>query len=161
MDAFTGWHDGLKTSEIDNHIGTLEAPNGAANNFPGTILELVIDHFLLGLADALHHRLFGGLRGNTPEVFWGYLHVDHVADDDLRFDGASLAQRNLIVVVGHGFHDDQTGHGTDLPRLAIDVDAQFACGSNGCLGRGEQGILHGLHEDLAPNTLLTFKIIQP
>src|SRR4029077_13209168 len=54
-------HDRLKFSEIENHVGTIEPADRAANDFARAVLELFVNHFLLDLANALHHRLLGGL----------------------------------------------------------------------------------------------------
>src|SRR3954470_21471503 len=67
-DAFALRHDGFELAEVENHIRAVEAANRAADNLAGAILELLVDHLLLDLADALHHRLLRRLRGNAAEV---------------------------------------------------------------------------------------------
>src|SRR5207302_1745121 len=51
--AFPLRHDRFEFSEIENHIRTIEAAHGAAHDFARAVLELLVNHFLLDLPDAL------------------------------------------------------------------------------------------------------------
>ena len=73
-------HDGFKFPKIENDIGAIEAPDRAADDFARAILELLVDHLLLDLADALHHRLLRGLRGDASEIFRRHFDFDSFAD---------------------------------------------------------------------------------
>src|SRR6185437_16735010 len=54
-------------AEIEVDVAALDALGHAIDQFAHAILER-IDHLLaLGLADALHDHLLGGLRGDAPE----------------------------------------------------------------------------------------------
>src|SRR5437667_12613308 len=62
-------HDGFKLSKIENNIGTIETPLRATNDFARSIFEFLVNHFLLDLANPLHHRLFSSLLRDTAESF--------------------------------------------------------------------------------------------
>ena len=68
LDPLAGGHDGLEFAEVDDDIRALEPADGAVDDLAGAVLELVINHLLLHLADALHHRLLGGLGGDAAEI---------------------------------------------------------------------------------------------
>src|ERR1700731_294562 len=70
-DAFALRHDRFKFSKIENYVRTIEPADRAANDFTRAILELFVNHFLLDLANALHHRLLGGLSGDATKIFRG------------------------------------------------------------------------------------------
>ena len=61
-------HAGFELSEVDHDIVLFKAPYRSTHDVAGAILELVIDHLLLGLAQPLHHGLLGSLHRNTPEI---------------------------------------------------------------------------------------------
>ena len=69
-------HERLVLAQVQNHIRAIEAPDRAAHDLARAILEFLVDHFLLDLADALHHRLLSGLGSDAAEVFRCYLHFD-------------------------------------------------------------------------------------
>src|SRR5207244_7227810 len=78
--SFTLRHDRLKFSKIENHIRTIEPAHSAADDLARAIFELLINHFLLDLANALHHRLLGSLRSDAAEIFWRDFYVDRLAN---------------------------------------------------------------------------------
>ena len=73
-------HDRFKFSKIENDIGTIEASDRSAHDLARAILEFLIDHLLLDLTDALHHRLIGGLGRDPAEVFRCHFHLNRFAD---------------------------------------------------------------------------------
>src|SRR5260221_9011505 len=84
--SFAHWHDGLKFAEINNDVGTVESPNGAADDFAGAILELVKDHLFLDLPNTLQDRLSGCLRSDSPKAFGCNFDFDYVPDIRLRLN---------------------------------------------------------------------------
>ena len=66
----------------------IEAAHRAADDFARAILELLVNHFLLDLANALHHRLLGGLRGDAAEIPRRHFHFHCVARFRVGFDFA-------------------------------------------------------------------------
>src|SRR2546423_7776631 len=70
-DALALRHNGFKFSKIKNDVRTIEAADRPADDFAGPVLELFVNHFLLDLADALHHRLLGRLGRDPSEVLGG------------------------------------------------------------------------------------------
>ncbi len=118
LDTLAVRHDPLELAQIDHHVVALEAADGAGNDIPRPVLELLVNHFLLRLAEALHHRLFGGLDGDATEVF----------RCDVKLKGASyfdpgilllgraqghFVELVLMVVIGHN------GEGREDSRLTF------------------------------------------
>ena len=89
-------HDRFELAEIEDHIGTVETPHGAADDLARAILELLVNHFLLDLADALHHRLLRGLGRDAPEVFRRHFDFHFTADGGVRIDPACLGYGDLV-----------------------------------------------------------------
>src|SRR5262249_1605029 len=79
-------HNRFKFSEIQNNVGTIEASHGAADNFAGAVLKLLVNHLLFGLPNPLHHRLLGGLCGDASEIFWRDFDFDSLPDLRVGFD---------------------------------------------------------------------------
>ena len=88
-DALALRHDRFEFSEVENHIGAIEAPDRAAHDLARAILEFLVNHFLLDLADALHHRLLRGLGGDAAEIFRRHFHFDGLADLRVWFDSCA------------------------------------------------------------------------
>ena len=77
-DPFARRHAGLELAEIDHHVVLFEAPHGPTHDVASPILELVIDHLLLRLAETLHHGLLGRLHRDPPEVLRRHVELDGI-----------------------------------------------------------------------------------
>ena len=78
--ALTAGHDAFDLAEIDDDVAAFEAADRAGQDVAGAALELLEDHDLFDLPDALQHRLLGGLRGNPPKILGGDLDLDAFAE---------------------------------------------------------------------------------
>ena len=125
-DPFAGGHCSLEFSEINDDVRFLETPHGSTHNFPGAIFELLIDHVLLDLADALVDGLPGGLGGDTAEIPRGDLDLQFVPRLDIGLEGAGLRENDLVVGIGHLLGGNQLRHGANRPGFRIDLNAQLA-----------------------------------
>ncbi|MPM34151.1 hypothetical protein SDC9_80733 [bioreactor metagenome] len=102
------------------------------------VFEFFPDNFLFGLAQLLHDRLFGGLRGDAAEVARRHFPVDDVAD--FGFGKAFLSPRqNQLVVVGQPVDHFKLGPGADVAGFGIDLDREVAGRMNAFLGCGKNG----------------------
>src|SRR5207302_8119455 len=153
-------HDRFEFSEIENYIRAIETAHRSANDFARAVLELFINHFLLDLANALHHRLLGRLRGDAPEIFWRHFYFHNVADFCVRLDSARRRFRNFVLRIRHLVRHDQIREGANLTGLRIDIDAEFARSAHAFLGSGEQCVRDGFEQNLALNPALALEIIQ-
>src|SRR5690606_38980363 len=79
LHAFAGRHHALELAEVDQHVAAVEAADGAGNDVAGAVLELLVDHLLLRLAQTLHHRLFRGLHGDAAEILRRHVELELVA----------------------------------------------------------------------------------
>ena len=115
-------HDCFEFAQIENHIGAIEAADCSTDNLARAVLELLINHFLLDLANALHHRLFRCLRGDPSEILRRDFHLDFTANGRVRVKFARLGKRNLICRVRYIFDHEQFRQSADFAGLWIDVD---------------------------------------
>ena len=99
LNALTVRHDSFEFAEINHHVVALEAADGSGNNVAGTVFKFLINHFLLRLAKALHHRLLGSLDSNTTEIFGGDVEFQHSADFNFWVLFLSNTERNFIEFV--------------------------------------------------------------
>ena len=123
-------HDALELAEIDHHVVALEAAHRSGNDVARTVLELLVDHFLLRLAEALHHRLLCSLDGDAAEILRGNIELKCSAD--LRRSVLLLckAYRNLVelvlvVVIGN---DGKGSENSGITFLGINVSTQLLDG---------------------------------
>src|SRR5262249_55738356 len=93
-------HYRFKFPKIENHVRAIKSPDSAADDFARAILEFFVNHFLLNLPDALHHRLLGSLRGDAAKISRRHFHLDRVANLSVRFDLARFAKRDLVLRIG-------------------------------------------------------------
>ncbi len=159
-DPFALGHDRFKFSKIENHVRAIEPAHRAAHDFAGAILELLVNHFLLDLADTLHHRLLGGLRRDASKILRGDFHFNRVADLHLRFELASPAERDLILGIRHVLDHDQVRQRPDVAGLRIDVDPQIAGGADAFLRRRKQRGGKRFEQGLALDSALPLHVIQ-
>ena len=153
-------HDRFKFSEIENHVGTIEASHRAAHDLARAILEFLVDHLLLDLADALHHRLLGSLGGDPPEIFRGHFHFDRFPNGRVGLDPARLIEGDFVLRVGHRFDHEQIRERANFAGLRVDIDMQIARGTDAFLGSGKQGIGNRLDQDFAFDSALPLEVIQ-
>ena len=153
-------HERLEFSEIDDHIRAVKAPHRAADNLARAILELVINHLLFRLADALHHRLLRGLRGDAPKVLRRDRHLDFLAELDVALEHLRRLMRDLVVFVLHLLHDRQLGESLDLARLRIDLDAQILRRTHGFAGRREHSSVDRFQEHITFDAFFALKKIE-
>src|SRR5437870_2214345 len=158
--AFALWHDRFKFSEIENHIGTVEAPDRAADDLAGAILEFLVNHLLLDLTDALHHRLFGSLRGDAAEITRGHFHFDGVAHLCVRLDLKRLGKLDLVLWIADMINHYQISQRANFSGFRIDVDAKIARRADALFRGREQRIRNRLEQDFALDPALPLKVIQ-
>ena len=149
------WQQGFILSQIHRDIGPLETAHRSADDISDPILELRENELLLGSADVLHEGLLGVLRGDPSEVRRSDLHFEFISKLGLGIDPASVKHRDLVMLRKHFFGNHQFGESPDVARLLIDGAPKLASRANGFLGRRKQGFLHGRHEDIAADTLLS------
>ena len=153
-------HDALELAQVDKDVATLEPSYGSADDIPGTILELVVDHFLLRLAQALHHRLLRGLGGNPPEVCRGDIDLDFVFDDDSGLEPSSRENVDLVVGIIDAVTHDQRGKRADVSLVRIDVNPHLTSRSD-TLARGRQKSgLESFHHGFPLDPLLLLVILE-
>src|SRR5690606_34978328 len=99
-DALALMHHALELADVNIDVAALEPSHGAADDVSGAILELVVDHLLLSLAKALHHRLLCRLCGDTPEIRGSDVHLEIRTNVDTRLQAAGGEDVDLIVGVG-------------------------------------------------------------
>src|SRR2546423_1869900 len=115
-------HDRLEFSEIENHVGPIEPAYGPADDLAGAVLELLINHFLLDLPNALHHRLLRRLGRNPAKVLRRYFNFHLATDRGVRIDPLRLRNGNLVGRIRDVVDDEQLRQGPDLAGLRIDID---------------------------------------
>ena len=159
-DAFALRHHRFKFSKVENYIGAIEPAHRAADNLARTILEFLVDHFLLDLTNALHHRLLGGLRGDASEILWCDFNFDRVADFHPRFESLRAGERDFILRITDVLDDHETCERADVPGLRVDVDPHIARGADAFLRRREQRSGHRLEQDFAFDPALPLQVIE-
>ena len=160
LHALAGGHDGLEFAEVHDDVRALEPADGAIDDLAGAVLELVVDHLLLDLADALHHGLLGGLGGDAAEIARGDLHVNELTDLGVGLELLGLGLGDLVEFVANPIDDLELGHGLDLAGLRVDLDTEVIGGADGLLGGGKQSVRDGLNEDLALDAFFPLKIVE-
>src|SRR5262249_61593900 len=104
--------------------------HGSTDNFAGTVLKLLVNHFLLSLPNSLHHGLLCSLRRDASEIFrrdFDFYSLTHVR---VRFDFTRLRELDFILRIGYLINDNQICERADFASLAVDVDTQIAGGPN-------------------------------
>ena len=118
-------HDCFEFSKVQNYIRAIKAPNRATYDFSGAILELLVDHFLFDLTNALHHCLFGGLCCDAPKIARGHFHLDGVAHFGVRLDLARFGELDFVLRIAHMINYEQIRERADFAGLRVDVDPQI------------------------------------
>ena len=127
-DAFLAGHDGVEFAQVHDDIAALEPADGAADDLARAILEFVVHHLLLRRADALEHGLFGGLRGDAPEVARRHLDFHGIAHGRIGLGLLRLGEEGFAERVHDLLDHGEIGQRADLARLRVDVDAQSRAG---------------------------------
>jgi len=153
-------HDGFKFSKIENDIGTIETPHRATNDFARSIFEFLINHFLLGLANPLHHRLFGSLRCDTSEIFRRDFNLYRVADVYVGLNFARFRELDLILWIRYILDYQQVGQRPDFAALRINIDAQIARRADALLGGRKQRVRNRLEQNIAFDSALPLQVIE-
>jgi len=127
-DALAIRHNTFEFAEVDDHVRTFETAHGAGDDFTGAILELVVDHLLLRLADPLHDGLASRLCGNTlPKSFgvtWTSSSSPSSAYSLIRF--LASVKADFVVFVDDFFDHRSFADSLDVAWFRVDFDAQFA-----------------------------------
>src|SRR5882724_9254006 len=156
--ALPAGHDALDLAKIDDDVAAFEAPYGAGKDIAGATLELFEHHVLLDLANTLKHRLLGGLRGDAAKVLRGDLNFDVLAELRVRKTTAGVCQRDLIVIVDNVLEGQLLRESPNHARLAVDLDAEIARGTDTFLGGLQQSLLDRLEQDFPVDALFALKI---
>src|ERR1039458_4377889 len=156
--ALPAGHNAFDFAEINDYITALEAAHGAGKDIAGATLELLEHHVLFDLADALEHCLLGGLRGDAAKILRGDLNLDVFTKLDVRKAASGVRQGDLIVLVNDVLDHQLLREGPNSARLAVDLDAEIARGTDTFLGRLEQSLLDGLKQDFPVDAFFALKI---
>ena len=145
MDFLLGGHDAFRLLEVDDNAPCFEAADGAVDNLPDAVGELLLHVLLLRFAELLNDRLTRGLSGDAPEVARSDLPFDDVSELHIGepFPGAGDDQ---LIAGRIAFDHFQHGPRLDLPGGGVDFHLEFAgrmnalarCGQNGALQRPDQ-----------------------
>jgi hypothetical protein len=122
--------------------------------------ELLVDHVLLDLADALHDRLAGGLRGNATEILRRHLDLELVANLGVGLELARLCKSDLVVRVLHLLDDERLRKRADVTRLRVDVDAQLTRDGKRLLRGGQQRAGNRLDKDVAADSSFALEVVE-
>ena len=113
--ALAGGHDALEFSEVHEDVPFLKAADGARDQIAGTVLELVVQHFLFGIQQFLEHRLACGLHGDAAEALGGDVGGQQVVQDGIlvQLDGqgeGDLVEFVLVFFVRNYFQISKNAH---------------------------------------------------
>ena len=112
-------------AQSDGAVAGVDAGDDAGEQLVLLVAELVIDHALLGLADALDDDLAGGLGGHAAKVLGLDLHADHVAQLGLGQDQAGLLQADLGGGIVYLLHDVLLQKQADGAGVGVGVNDQI------------------------------------
>ena len=159
--TFTRGHDPLKFPEVDDHVGFLKPTHGSVHNFPGTVLELLVNHFPLDLADPLVDGLACRLRGNASEVFRGHLDFEFLTKLGIGFDRLGFRQKDLIMRVRNFLNRNQLGQRPNRAALGVDLNAKLTgARRETLLGRGQEGGGNRLDQNFTLDAFFTLEVIE-
>src|SRR5690606_21830666 len=137
---------------IDDDVRLLKSANSPADDLACSVLELLINHVLLNLADALIDGLAGSLGGDATEILRRHLDLEFLAGLDIGLGGSRLRDEDLVMGILDAIDRDQFGERTNRTGLRIDVDTKFT-GTRGeaFLGCRQKGAGNRLDENFAFN----------
>ena len=96
-DALALRHDRFKFAQIEDDVRPVETSHGSTDDLARAILKLLVNHFLFGLANSLHHRLLRRLCRDTPEILRCDFYFHNVAYVYVRLDPARFRQLDLVL----------------------------------------------------------------
>ena len=108
----------------------------------------------------MHQRLLGVLRGDAAETLRRDFFFNFIADLRVRLDAARVEHGNLIVLRNDLVRDDEFGERLDVAVLGIHLHAQLAGGADGLLGRLQQRLFDGSHEDFTADAFFALPKFQ-
>jgi hypothetical protein len=121
--------DALGELHIDRLGLRILTEHQAGHNIAFTAGVLFEDDAALGLANALHDHLFGGLSGNAAKVARGNFHFEDIAQAEAGILGAGFGQRSLQPVVLNLFDDFLLCVYPVVAGLGVKVDAHVLSGT--------------------------------
>jgi hypothetical protein len=159
--AFAGGHDAFKFAEVDDHIGFFKTADGARDDLAGPVLELLINHLPLDLAEALVDRLAGGLGGDAAEIAWCHLDFHLFAIYHIGLDVAGLGDRDFIMGIIQFLAGDELRDGANSAIFRVDIDPKIpgARGKVFLRGREDSGG-YGVDQNIALDALFTLQQVQ-
>ena len=137
------FHDALGKAQLHIHGLGLHALHDGGEDFVFLFCIFVIDLAALGLADALHDHLLGGLGGHAAKILGCYVDFNDIAQLEIGAHGAGFGQGNLDIGILDLLHDHLAGdnlHGL----FAGDDDAQVHRRAGALLAAAAEGGLAGL-----------------
>ena len=156
-DLLVGSQDAFGSAHAHEHGIGADALHDACDDFGLAGDIIVVDHASLGLADALHHDLLGGLGCDAAEISGGHLIFDDVAEFVGGVDLLRLFQARLGERIFH-FLDDVASHeDVDVAGLAVDVDPHVLGRAVILLICRNQCALDGVDQDILGNALFSFQ----
>ena len=159
VNLLLGGHDSFRLLEVDDDVAGFKAADGAVDDLPDAVGELLLHVLLLRLAELLNDRLARGLSGDAPEVARSDLPLDDVAELHIRetfpgpFDDQLIAGRIA-------FHHFEHGPRLDLPGGGVDFHLEFAGRMNALARCGQNGALQRPHQTFAADSALLLDIFE-
>ena len=123
-------HDSLKLTEVDKYVTTLKAPHRAADNIPGSIFKLVIDHLFLSLPQTLHHGLLGGLCGDPSEVCGSNVYLEVIVHVNFGVQAAGSKNVDLIIWIFDTVANHQGRKSAYIAFFGIDLNSHVPSRAN-------------------------------
>src|SRR5205085_12432537 len=115
--------DGLRLAELHDDVALLEAADDAGAELALPVLELVVGHLPLGIADLLDDDLLGGLRRDAAErrLVELELDADRVAGGAVGIELAGFLETDLRLVLGLAFDGRAELEDLDLAGLVAEL----------------------------------------
>ncbi len=120
-------HDAFDLAEVDDDVAPFEPAHGPGQDVARAALELLENHVLLDLPDALQHRLLGGLCGDTAKILGGDFDLNGFAKLGIWQAAAGVGRTNIVLLVDHIFDHQQIRESANGTGLAVDLNTEVAC----------------------------------
>ena len=158
--SFALAHDALELSKVDENVTTLETANRSTDDVAGTILELVVNHFLLRLPKTLHHSLLRSLSRDATEVGRSDVDLKFIFHINSRLETSGSEDVDFVIGTFDPVFYEKSGKGFDITLVWIDVNTEIASGAN-ALFRGRQECrLESFHHRFAFDTFLLLVVFE-
>ena len=108
----------------------------------------------------MHQRLLGVLRGDAAETLRRDFLFDFIAHFGIGLEPPRVEQGNLVVLRNDFVRDDEFGEGLDVAVFGIHLHAEFAGGADGLLGRLQQRLFDGSHENFTADAFFALPKFQ-